>query len=78
MRAISLQALMTVIKRHKIEPVNGQYHFTIEMAAEAAAIDEARGMIRDVPPEEFDDLKAAIEGRPNSGKWEAVEIGEEL
>ena len=40
-RAITLHALMAVIERHKLEPVNGEYHFTDEMLAEAAAIDEA-------------------------------------
>jgi hypothetical protein len=36
-RALTLHALMAVIERH----VDGEYHFTEEMFAEAAAIDEA-------------------------------------
>jgi len=31
-------ALMTVIERHKLEPVNNEYHFTNETLAEAVAI----------------------------------------
>jgi hypothetical protein len=78
-RAVTLHALMAVIERHKLEPVNGEYHFTDEMLAEAAAIDEAWG--ERMPPEKLEDLKAAIEGKPNSGDWEEVdpyEIAEEV
>ena len=73
-RAITLHALMAVIERHKLEPVNGEYHFTDEMLAEAAAIDEAWG--DRMPPEELEDLKAALEGNPNSGDWAVVDQDE--
>jgi hypothetical protein len=65
---------MAVIERHKLEPVNGEYHFTDEMLAEATAIDEAWG--DRMPPEQLEDLKAAMEGKPNSGDWEKVDPDE--
>jgi hypothetical protein len=74
-KAVTLHALMAVIERHKLEPVNGEYHFTDEMLAEAAAIDEAWGD-RPLSPEQLEDLKAAMEGKPNSGKWEEVDLDE--
>jgi hypothetical protein len=72
MRAVTLDALIAVIERRKLEAVNDEYQITDEMIAEAAAIDEARGN-RSMSLEELEDLKAAIEGRPNSGDWEEVE-----
>jgi hypothetical protein len=77
MRTVTIHALRAVVERHKLEPVNGEYHFTDEMLAEAAAIDEAWG--DRMPPEELKDLKAALEGKPNSGDWEEVldDIAEE-
>ena len=74
MRTVTLHALMAVIERHKLEPVNGEYHFTDEMLAEAAAIDEAWG--DRMPPKQLEDLKAAMEGKPNSGDWEEVDLDE--
>jgi hypothetical protein len=71
MRAISLRALMTVIERHKLKPSGGQYHFTDEMASEAIAIDEAKGT--GMSKAELEDLKAAIERRPNSGDWKEAD-----
>jgi hypothetical protein len=65
---ITLQALMAVIRRHKLEPVNGEYHFSDEMAAEAAAIDEANG---NLTPEKVEELKAATEGRHDC--WQEVD-----
>jgi hypothetical protein len=74
--AVSLQALMTVVERHKLKPVNGEYQLTDEMMAEAAAIDEASGT--GMTPEKLADLLAAINGKPqpNDGGWELV-FGEE-
>ena len=43
MRAVSITARMTVIRRHMLQPVNGELEITDEMFAEAAAIDERRG-----------------------------------
>jgi hypothetical protein len=68
MRAVSLRALLTTIRRHKLEPVNGEYQITGEIIAEAAAVDEAQGT--GMPASKLEDLKAAIEGKPNSGDWE--------
>ena len=76
MRSVSLTALMTVIRRHKLEPVNGEFQITDEMFAEAAAIDEGQG--NSMSPEKFEDLKAAIEGRPNSRAWKRVNDPDEL
>ena len=74
-RAVTIAALAAVIERHKLEPVNGEYQITDEMIAEATAIDEARGN-RPPPSSSMEDLKAAIEGKPNSGAWEDVDLDE--
>jgi hypothetical protein len=63
---------MTVIRRHKLQPVNDEFQITDEMFAEAAAIDERHGGTG-VPPELIEDLYATIEGRPNSGVWKPVD-----
>jgi hypothetical protein len=68
---------MTVIERHKLEPVNGEYHFTAEMAAEmmaeAVAINEAEGT--GMNAEKLEDLLAVVEGKPqpNNSGWEQAE-----
>jgi hypothetical protein len=71
MNAISLQALMTVIERHKLVPVNNEYQLTNEMLAEAAAIDERRGT--GPSPEKLRELQAVVEGRGGPG-WEMVKF----
>jgi hypothetical protein len=73
MKAVSLRALLNIIERHKLEPVNGEFHFTDEMIAEAAAIDEANG---DLTPEKLEELQAAIEGRHD--KWREADPDELL
>jgi hypothetical protein len=67
MRVVSIQSLKAVIERRKLEPVDGQYHLTDEMFAEAAAIDERAG--RRPSPEKIAELKAVAEGRPPPN-WE--------
>jgi hypothetical protein len=74
MRAVSIQSLAEVIKRHKLEPVNDQYILTDEMFAEAAAIDERTG--RRPSPEKLAELKAIAEGKPPPN-WEWVEDADE-
>jgi hypothetical protein len=74
-RAVTLHALMAVIERHKLEPVNGEYHFTDEMLAEAAAIDETWG--DRMPPKELEDLKAAWRASPTAAigkKWTPMKL----
>ena len=48
-RAVSQQALRAVIARRKLEPINGEYHFTTEMLEEAAREDDRCG--RNPPPD---------------------------
>lgn len=38
---ISIPALMRVVEQHKLQPIDGAFHITDEMAAEAKAIDQA-------------------------------------
>jgi hypothetical protein len=71
MKAITIEAIATVIERHKLEAVNGEYQLTAEMLAEAEAIDEAHGTRPS--PEKLAELKAATEGKAPG--WE--EVGEE-
>jgi hypothetical protein len=66
MKAVSLQSLMAVIERHKLEPVNGRYNLTKKMFKEAAALDRASGH-RPPSPEE---LAAIVEGKELG--WEEV------
>jgi hypothetical protein len=65
--AVSASAMMTVIKRHKLEPINGEWHITKEMIAEAAAIDERQGQ----KPPSPEKLAAIVEGREPD--WEVVD-----
>jgi hypothetical protein len=67
MKAVSLMALYTVVKRHKLEPINGAWHVTDEMVAEAVAIDEMQG----VTPPSQEELAAIVEGKEPG--WEEVE-----
>jgi hypothetical protein len=75
--AVSFEALKAVIEHHGLEAADGQYQFTAEMPAHAIAIDEARGVsIAGMSPKKLaEDLKAAIEGKPqpNGTGWEEVE-----
>jgi hypothetical protein len=71
MQAVSLQALMTVIERHKLVPVNDEYQLTNEMLAEALAIDERRGT--GPSPEKLAELKAVIEGK-GGPDWQRVDF----
>jgi hypothetical protein len=54
-KAISISALMTVIKRHNVKPVNGSYKITKKMKAEALAFDRAHG--HRCPPELLEQYK---------------------
>jgi hypothetical protein len=74
MKQFSLEALYMVIKRHKLKPVNGEYQITEALAAEAAAYDERHGTKPTTPPESLADLKATVEGKPNTGKWEETDL----
>jgi hypothetical protein len=69
MKAISIQALMTVIERHKLKPVNGEYQISNEMIAEAMAIDEARGT--GPSSEKLAELEAAAKGQAK--EWKMIE-----
>ena len=66
-----ITALVTVICRHKLQPVDGELEVTDEMFAEAAAIDERQGT--GMSSDKFEDLKAAIDGKPNSGDWKQLD-----
>jgi hypothetical protein len=74
MKQYSLEAIYTVIKRHKLKAVDGEYQISEELAAEAAAYDERHGTKPTTPPESLADLKATMEGKPNSGKWEETDL----
>jgi hypothetical protein len=71
MKAVSLQALMTVIERHKLEPVDGEYKLTNDMLAEALAIDERRGT--GPSPEKLREIQDVVEGR-GGPSWEMKSI----
>jgi hypothetical protein len=71
MKAVSLQALMTVIERHKLEPVDNEYKITHEMVAEALAIDERRGT--GPSPEKLREIQDIVEGRAGPD-WEMKSI----
>jgi hypothetical protein len=58
-KVISMGALLAIIERYKLKPVGGQYHITREMAAEAAEIDAANGV---VPPRWVEEITAAAFG----------------
>jgi hypothetical protein len=53
MKAVTVTALLTVLKRHGLEQVKDAYEITEEMVAEAAAIDEARG--NRISPDEWEE-----------------------
>jgi len=59
MKPINLMSLMTVIKNHKLMPVNGEYKLTEEMIAEATAIDEKQGT--SIPPNKVAELRVMAE-----------------
>ena len=61
MRAVSIQAIKTVIERHQLDPVDGQYILTDEMFAEAVAFDERHGT--GPSPEKLAELRAEFERR---------------
>jgi hypothetical protein len=75
---VSLQAMMAVIEKHKVEPINGEYMITDKMMKEAGELDKAwrdRGDKRGKPisPESLEDFIATIEGKPNSGNWKPAD-----
>jgi len=70
--AVSLQAIAEVIKRHKLEPVDGQYHLTEEMFAEAATIDERVGRKQPSPSEVQDIVDGKVPG------WKTVDDLDDL
>jgi hypothetical protein len=76
MKSFWLDALYAVIRRYKLKPINGEYQISEEMLAEAAAYDERHGTRPSTPPESLADLKATIEGKPNSGKWKETDLNE--
>jgi hypothetical protein len=71
MQAVSMQALMTVIERHKLKPVDGEYKLTNDMLAEALAIDERRGT--GPSPEKLREIQDVVEGR-GGPDWEMKSI----
>src|SRR5262249_25872814 len=72
MKAVSLQALVTVIERHKLKPdANDEYQLTNDMLAEALAIDERRGT--GPSPEKLRELQDVVEGRGGPA-WERKSI----
>jgi hypothetical protein len=73
-RVISIEAIATVIKRHKLKPHGGGFHLTDEMMAEAAALD---GMDEGEVLESLkkDQSALAIDcplGTPGAVPWDAL------
>jgi hypothetical protein len=65
-----------MIERHKLRPVNGEFHFSSEQLDEAIAYDKERGTKPTTSPEALADLKAMLEGKPNSGDWQEMDMDE--
>jgi hypothetical protein len=72
-KVVSISAMLTVIERYQLQPVDGEYKVTEAMIAEAAAIDKANGD-PGPSPEQLKDLEAAMNGRPppNGTDWKPM------